>query len=93
MARAQTTAQQAPTAWAPRAAISQASEGAEAPTSEARMKVSCPAKITGRRPKRSATGPAASCAEEKATRKTVRVHCTPTGPTPNSVAMAGSEGR
>ena len=93
IARAQTTAAAMQAPCTARAAISQPMSGAIDAAAPDSVYSASPASSTGRRPKRSATGPQASCAMPKASSSAAIVICAPLIEAPSSCVSWGSEGR
>src|SRR3954447_8865301 len=79
--------------WTARKSRSPARDGAAAQASAAAVKATNPPRKTGRRPKRSATGPPNTGAREKPTKKKLKVSAPRPGAAWKPLSMAGTPGR
>ena len=82
----------APAAWMMRAAISAPIDEAAMAANDATTDSASPTSTTGRRPKRSDSGPSTSWAQARLSRYKDKVSCTVPASVPSRVIMPGSAG-
>ena len=93
MARAHITAAPIAAPCTARQPISNSIDGASTPPMAASTYPARPHSSTGRRPKRSDSGPSTSCEQPKASSSAVNVSCACATGAPKPIVSAGSAGR